>query len=95
MRKALVWIYLVFISSSCFTQNSSLGNWTIYFGNQQLSNRWNLHYELQYRNYNAFTDLEQLLIRSGVGYNLSEENNNVLLGYGYILSQNYLDSTRC
>jgi len=35
-------------------------------------------------------DLEQLLLRTGVGYNLSENNNNVLLGYGFIHSQNYL-----
>jgi hypothetical protein len=38
-------------------------------------------------------DMEQLLLRTGIGYNLSENNNNLLLGYGYILSQNYLDMT--
>ena len=54
--------------------------------------KFNWHHEVQYRNYNAIGDLEQLLIRTGVGYNLSENNNNILFGYGYILSQNYLEN---
>lgn len=65
----------------------------MYFGNKSLKSRWNWHHEVQYRNYNAIGDLEQLLLRTGVGYNLSENNNNFLLGYGYILSQNYLDNS--
>lgn len=70
-------------------QDSDLGNWMIYFGNKKINDKWNWHHEVQYRNYNAIGDLEQLLLRTGVGYNLSEGNNNLLLGYGYILSQNY------
>ena len=31
-----------------------------------------------------------MLLRTGIGYNLTENNNNILLGYGYIKSQNYL-----
>lgn len=65
----------------------------MYFGNKSLNSGWNWHNEVQYRNYNAIGDLEQLLLRTGVGYNLSENNNNVLLGYGYILSQNYIADT--
>ncbi len=45
---------------------------------------------MQYRNYNAIGDLEQLLIRTGLGYNLTENNNNLLQGYAYIVSQPYL-----
>jgi hypothetical protein len=71
-------------------QDSALGNWFIYLGNKKIDSRWNWHNEVQYRNYNFIGDLEQLLLRTGVGYNLSEDNNNVLLGYGYILSQNYV-----
>ena len=47
----------------------------------------------QYRNYNFIGDLEQFLIRMGIGYNLTENNNNVLLGYGFILSQPYTAGT--
>jgi hypothetical protein len=70
-------------------QESNFGNWLIYFGNKQINAKWNWHYEVQYRNYDAIGDMEQLLLRTGLGYNLSENNNNVLLGYGYILSENY------
>jgi hypothetical protein len=74
-------------------QDSDLGNWMIYFGSKSLGERFNWHHEVQYRNYNAIGDLEQLLLRTGIGYDLSENNNNVLLGYGYILSQNYIPET--
>lgn len=72
------------------SQSSEFGDWLIYFGNKKFNESWNLHHEIQYRNYNAIGDLEQLLIRGGVGYNLTPSNNNVLLGYGYILSNNYI-----
>jgi len=70
-------------------QDSNLGNWLIYIGNKKLNSKWNIHNEVQYRNYNAIGDLEQLLLRTGVGYNVNDMNN-VLLGYGYILSENYI-----
>ncbi len=73
-----------------YGQDSDLGNWLIYLGNKKINNKVNWHNEVQYRNYNAIGDLEQLLLRTGIGYNLTENNNNVLLGYGYILSQNYI-----
>jgi len=90
VRKTLVIVFCAFSFLST-AQDSDLGNWLIYIGSKKFSERWNLHTELQYRNYNFVGDLEQLLIRTGVGYNLTEGNNNVLLGYGYILSQNYID----
>ena len=71
-------------------QSSDFGNWLIYIGSKKVNSKWNIHNEVQYRNYDAVGDLEQLLLRTGVGYNLSENNHNVLLGYGYILSQNYV-----
>jgi len=73
-------------------QDSDFGNWLIYIGNKKLNQKWNLHNEVQYRNYNAIGDLEQLLLRTGLGYNVSEKDN-VLLGYGYILSENYIGDT--
>ena len=75
-----------------FSQDSNLGNWLIYIGNKKLNSKWNIHNEVQYRNYNAIGDLEQLLLRTGVGYNITEKNN-ILLGYGYILSENYVGNT--
>lgn len=74
-------------------QESETGNWLMYFGNQRINQRWNWHNEIQYRNYNFIGDLEQLLIRTGIGYDLSPNNNNILLGYGFILSEPYVAGT--
>ena len=73
-----------------FSQKSDTGNWFIYFGNQKINPKWNWHNEVQYRNYNFIGDTNQLLLRTGIGYNLTENNNNVLLGYGFINTQKYL-----
>ncbi len=71
-------------------QESNLGNWLIYIGNKKIDQKWNIHHEVQYRNYDAIGDLEQLLLRTGLGYTFNEGTNNFLVGYGYILSENYI-----
>lgn len=88
-----LFIISILYSISGFSQSSDLGNWLIYFGDKKISDSWNWHHEIQIRNYNAIGDLEQLLLRTGIGYNLTEDNNNILLGYGYIFSQNYIAGT--
>lgn len=75
------------------SQESNFGNWLIYIGNKKLNQRWNLHQEVQYRNYNTIGDLEQLLLRTGLGYTFNNNKNNLLIGYGYILSENYMGNT--
>ena len=80
---------VLMLPTSSISQESDFGNWLIYIGNKKLNSKWNIHNEVQYRNYDAVGDLEQLLLRTGIGYNLSENNHNLLLGYGYILSENY------
>jgi hypothetical protein len=85
-------LFLAFLTPiATFSQDSNLGNWLIYIGNKKLNNKWNLHNEVQYRNYDAIGDLEQLLLRTGLGYTFNNNKNNVLLGYGYITSQNYVN----
>lgn len=91
--KLAVLAFVLILPILAFCQESNLGNWLIYFGNKQINAKWNWHHEVQYRNYDAIGDLEQLLLRTGFGYNLSENNNNILLGYGYILSENYISGT--
>ena len=88
--KTVVLIALLILPVLVISQESNFGNWLLYIGNKQINQKWNFHNEVQYRNYNAVGDLEQLLIRVGLGYNITDNNNNLLLGYGYILSQNYL-----
>ncbi len=83
----------VFLATNTNAQKTDIGNWFLYFGNQKINNRWNFHNEVQYRNFNFAGDLEQLLLRTGIGYNLTENNNNVLLGYAYIHSEPYIAGT--
>ena len=91
--KLLSFLVLLLVATNGYTQKSDLGNWFNYFGNQKINTRWNWHNEVQYRNFNFAGDLEQLLLRTGLGYNLSENNNNVLLGYAYIHSEPYIAET--
>lgn len=94
MKKLIfILVLLIGLPQLGYSQESSLGNWLIYFGNKKINPKWDWHNEVQYRNYNAISDFEQLVLRTGIGYNLSGNNNNIHLGYGYIFSQNYIDGT--
>lgn len=97
MRKVFTKLALTVLglgSVLTFAQKSDLGTWYMYFGNNKISKKLNWHNEVQYRNFDAVGDLEQLLIRTGIGYDLTENNNNVLLGYGFILSQPYVNGDK-
>ncbi len=87
-----IMLLMFFHPNKIEAQDNNLGNWLIYIGNKKLNKKWNIHNEVQYRNYNAAGDLEQLLLRTGLGYNITD-NSNLLLGYGYILSKNYISET--
>lgn len=94
MKKRILVALLMTISVVSFAQKSEVGNWFVYLGNQKINNKWNWHNEVQYRNYNFIGDLNQLLLRTGIGYNLSENNNNILLGYGFINTQRYVTNSQ-
>ncbi len=88
--KFLIIFILGILSKPNYAQNSKTGNWLMYFGNQSINKKWNVWNEVQYRNYNIIGDLQQFLLRTGVGYNLTENNNNILLGYAYVYTENYI-----
>lgn len=91
MQRLILLIPCLVWSLCTFAQNSNLGNWLVYIGNKKITPRWSWHHEVQYRNYNFITDLEQLLLRTGVNYKLdSAGRTNVLLGYAFIHAQPYL-----
>ena len=71
-------IFFLLLTINISAQKSNVGNWFVYLGNQKINNQWNWHNELQYRNFNFLGDLNQLLLRTGIGYNLTENNNNIL-----------------
>lgn len=70
-------------------QKSDLGNWFIYFGNQQINKKWNWWTEAQYRSYNFASDTEQILLRTAAGYNITPDDN-IQLGYAFIHSRPYV-----
>lgn len=92
MKTYALTLKLLLIFTMGYAQNNEPGNWLIYFGNLQINEKWNMHHEVQYRNFNLLGDTEQLLLRSGIGFNLSE-NNNILIGYGFIYSEPYIVNT--
>ena len=91
--RSCCFLLVLLLAANVNAQKTDTGNWFLYFGNQKINNRWNWHNEVQYRNYNFAGDLEQLLLRTGIGYNLSENNNNLLLRYAYIHSEPYVVGT--
>jgi len=92
MKSQLLIILFLINIFSVKSQENNVGNWLIYFGNKDLNSKLNWHHEIQYRNYNLLGELEQLLIRTGLGYNVNEYNN-ILLGYGFIDSRNIFFET--
>lgn len=92
MITRIIALILIFLSSIMHSQNSEVGNWLIYFGNQKINKDWNFHNEIQYRSFDLIADNNQLLLRTGIGYNLTENNNNLLLGYGFINTRSYIDA---
>jgi len=90
MKTVKILVFSICFFNLSFSQNSEVGNWFIYFGNQKINQNWNLHSEIQYRNYDFIGDTNQILVRTGIGYNLTENNNNILIGYGFINSHKYI-----
>ena len=73
MKKKLLIILFLINIFSVKSQENGIGNWLIYFGNKDLNSTLNWHHEIQHRNYNLFGELEQLLVRTGLGYDVNEE----------------------
>lgn len=90
MKKA--YILFAFVSwafvSPVFAQPADLGNWFIYFGTGKINDKWSLWTEAQYRNYNIAGDLEQLLLRTAIMYQLAD-GVTIAQGYAFVHSQPY------
>ena len=64
--------------------------WYMYFGDHKFSDKWGIHTELQLRRHNTIKDPQQLLIRTGINYDLTP-NAMFTLGYGFIETHPYGD----
>ncbi len=86
MRKLF---FLLFLATTALHAQDGLGKWFSYLGANGFGKNWTFHNEVQYRAYEDIGDLHQFMLRTGVGYNLSENNNNILLGYAYVHGETY------
>lgn len=77
------------ISQPLSAQTNEVGSWLVYLGNQKIDNKWNIQSDLQYRNHQILNQRNQFLLRAGIGYNLSNQNHNLLLGFAYIATDSY------
>ncbi len=70
-------------------QQDKTGNWLMYFGMNRVTDRLSIHSEIQYRNHTiAPTNIEQLLLRTGLNYHVSEKAF-ISAGYAHIGSHEF------
>ncbi len=93
LKYYFTFVLIIGLHTVQFAQKTDVGNWFMYFGNQKINDKWSFWNEVQYRNYNFAGDLEQLLLRTAIGYTLSDNNSTVHLGYGFIRSEPYISGT--
>lgn len=94
MKKIFTLLLAISICSISLAQeNDQLGSWYMYFGNFRFKESpWAIHGEAQHRNYNLLGDLDQLLLRTGLQYNLKSGQGSFLIGYASITSGTLGDS---
>ncbi|MCL6265521.1 DUF2490 domain-containing protein [Flagellimonas myxillae] len=62
---------------------NELGAWYMYFGTNKIADRFSIHTEAQFRFYEAASNFNQMLLRTGLNYHISKEAI-ATMGYGYI-----------
>ncbi len=65
------------------TGEDKLGAWYMYFGMNRISDKLSIHTEAQFRYYEVLSEFNQLLLRTGLNYHISEKAI-ATLGYAYI-----------
>ena len=86
MKKIATLLIGIFLFQGLQAQDNGeddLGSWLMYFGTNQIADKWSIHTELQYRTYEVLSNFNQLLPRVGVNYHISDKAS-VTLGYAYI-----------
>lgn len=81
MKKIILSIFVVFNSVTSQASNDPTGGWMMYFGNATFNNtKLKANYDVQLRNHELVSDLNQLLIRGSLQYPIA---SNLTLGAGY------------
>lgn len=95
MKKAFFVLAIILFNFKGFCNNPEkgdpkLGGWYMYFGNAKIEEtKWNINYDVQYRNHEVFSDLNQLLIRGAIQYMLFD-NLTLGTGYAFVDTEQYL-----
>ncbi|UWX53737.1 DUF2490 domain-containing protein [Maribacter litopenaei] len=85
MRK-LLWVVLSIISTMAVAQENGedkLGSWHMYFGTNQIADKWSIHTEAQLRYFEQAKNFNQLLLRTGLNYHI-DGNAIATAGYAFI-----------
>lgn len=83
----LIALFLFVVPVKAQNNTDQLGAWYMYFYNTKFKDsQFGLQGDIQYRNWNAIGDLEQLLLRSGVTYKPSNTDVTLTLGIAHVIS---------
>lgn len=98
MKKVIILLTLVYIPFLGISQNepddSQLGAWYMYFFNKSFKNsQFGIQGDYQFRFWNAGSDLEQILLRTGATYKPTNANILFTLGYANITTGQFGEST--
>lgn len=88
----LILLFFV-IPFGLFGQSSDYGNWMSYMFTGKFNDRWAIVGDYQWRNYNAFTDLQQLMFRNFAQYSFNERIS-LGVGYAFAINGNYVDGEK-
>ncbi|WP_201739450.1 DUF2490 domain-containing protein [Dokdonia sinensis] len=77
----LISVFLMTITISAQeTGEDKWGSWAMIFTNNRISDKLSIHAEAQYRNYEFGNNFNQLLLRTALNYDISE---NAMISFGY------------
>lgn len=92
-KRIVLFLVSVFVFHSIqYAQNrtvrSNTNGWYMYFGDHKFSDKWGVHLEAQFRRNQVIKNGQQLLLRTGLNYHLSDAAF-VTLGYCFVETYPY------
>lgn len=82
MNRIIICVFYIFMLNSLnlVSQESDHGFWKVYNANANIDNKFAVFLDYQIRNYDYFSDLNQIMIRHALTYKI---NKKIELGQGY------------
>lgn len=94
MRKVLLALAMTAIVRISYAQTTTHAyqNWYTYFGTLKMNNKWAIPFDIQGRIRDGISNKGQLLMRGGLQYSLTSQDQ-VLLGYAFVPTYNNVSET--